>query len=325
MVEQSRLRDSDEFAPTIDAAAERLAISATAIEKDYWVSEVLRVLAAQFADDFVLKGGTSLSKGYHLIQRFSEDIDLLVLSGSRGRGAIDRLMKQMAESAAAGIGGDASAFGGAETGRHRSFDIGYPAVRPATDLIRTSVLLEIGVRGGDHPQETAYIGCLLGDLLADAGTDLNEFSDLMPFPLVVLHPGRTLLEKLVGVHAEARRLAADPELAADRRIGRHFYDVHELLADEPVRHLLADRAQVERILEEVEEITRAHFIKPGETVEVRPPGGFAESPAFEVGSDVSERLRAAYEATMPHLHFGSDPLPTWPAICDRLREHRPLL
>lgn len=39
-----RFRDSDEFGPTLDAVAERLDISATAVEKDYWVSEVLRVL-----------------------------------------------------------------------------------------------------------------------------------------------------------------------------------------------------------------------------------------------------------------------------------------
>jgi hypothetical protein len=54
-------RDSEEFGPTLVAAAERLGISATAVEKDYWVSEVLRVLARNFAGDFIFKGGASLS------------------------------------------------------------------------------------------------------------------------------------------------------------------------------------------------------------------------------------------------------------------------
>lgn len=75
----SRLRDRTDFDATIDAAASQLGINAVIIEKDYWVSQVLRALADQFPVDFVFKGGTSLSKCYRLIQRFSEDIDVLIL------------------------------------------------------------------------------------------------------------------------------------------------------------------------------------------------------------------------------------------------------
>ena len=48
------------------------------VEKDYWVTQVLRALHDQHAGAFVLKGGTSLSKGYELIERFSEDVDILI-------------------------------------------------------------------------------------------------------------------------------------------------------------------------------------------------------------------------------------------------------
>jgi predicted nucleotidyltransferase component of viral defense system len=44
------------------------------IEKDYYVTEVLRIIAATVGDKVIFKGGTSLSKGWNLIQRFSEDI-----------------------------------------------------------------------------------------------------------------------------------------------------------------------------------------------------------------------------------------------------------
>lgn len=47
------------------------------VEKDYWVTYVLYRLVKEGVDDFVFKGGTSLSKGWNLIDRFSEDIDLL--------------------------------------------------------------------------------------------------------------------------------------------------------------------------------------------------------------------------------------------------------
>jgi Nucleotidyl transferase AbiEii toxin, Type IV TA system len=191
-----RFRDSAEFGPTLDAAAERLGISATAVEKDYWVSEVLRVLARDFGGDFIFKGGTSLSKGYRIVERFSEDIDILVLPGGRGLGTTDRLMKDMGQAAAAGIGGQASPSGGSQTGRHRSYEVSYPATREPTTLVRTSVLLEMGIRGGQDPHEPAAISCLLGDSPETAGTNLSEFTDLEPFDVVVLHPGRTLLEKL---------------------------------------------------------------------------------------------------------------------------------
>ena len=65
--------------------------------------------------------------------------------------------------------------------------------------------------------------------MAGAGTDLCEFEDLAPFEVSVLHPGRTLLEKLVLIHALAQQLMADPSTPIPPRNGRHFYDVYQLL------------------------------------------------------------------------------------------------
>jgi hypothetical protein len=320
----TRFRDTDEFDPTLDAVAERLDISATAVEKDYWVSEVLRALVATFPDDFIFKGGTSLSKGYGVVERFSEDIDVLVLPGDRGRGAVDKLMKAMGEVAAAGVGGEATGVGGAESGRHRSFAVSYPARREPTALIATSVLLEMGVRGGSHPHESVVIGSLLGDTLDTPGTDLAEYEDLAPFELRVLHPSRTLLEKLVHIHELALQLAADEGLPASPRSGRHFYDVHQLLGDDRVLTLLRNREQTLEVVANIDEITR-RFFGGEDGVSTRPEGGFATSPAFDPATPVSRRLQAAYELTMPELYFGSDPLPSWDSICRRVADHAALL
>lgn len=319
----TRFRDTVEFGPTLDAAAERLDISPTAVEKDYWVSEVLRVLVAAFPDDFIFKGGTSLSKGYGIVERFSEDIDVLVLPGDRGRGSVDKLMKAMGAATAVGVTGDAVSAG-AETGRHRAYSVSYPATRPPTGLIETSVLLEMGVRGGSHPHEPVLIGSLLGDALRGAGTDLDEFEDLAPFEVHVLHPARTLLEKLVHVHDLALRLSADDTLRPPARSGRHFYDVHQLLGDDRVLDLLDDREQVIEVIASIDEITQ-QFFGGTEGESTRPPGGFASSPAFDTTTSASARLRESYESTMPELYFGSEPLPTWDAICERVTEHSALL
>lgn len=52
------------------------------VDKDYWLTRVLRRVASAFKGAFLFKGGTSLSMGYGLIDRFSEDIDLLITSDS---------------------------------------------------------------------------------------------------------------------------------------------------------------------------------------------------------------------------------------------------
>ena len=65
----------------IRATAQSLSLPVTYVEKDYWVTLALKVLAhSSIKEDIVFKGGTSLSKAYKLISRFSEDIDIAVLS-----------------------------------------------------------------------------------------------------------------------------------------------------------------------------------------------------------------------------------------------------
>lgn len=62
----------------IEAAA-RKALPAVAVEKDWWITAVLRALfSLSYAENLSFKGGTSLSKCYNLIERFSEDIDIVV-------------------------------------------------------------------------------------------------------------------------------------------------------------------------------------------------------------------------------------------------------
>ena len=75
------------------------------VEKDYYVTETLRIIAGTVGGKTVFKGGTSLSKGWNLINRFSEDIDIfldpLAFDPVLGRRAIDRELKALRDSIAA--------------------------------------------------------------------------------------------------------------------------------------------------------------------------------------------------------------------------------
>jgi len=205
---------------------------------------------------------------------------------------------------------------------HRASEISYPTKRLSSGIIRTSVLLEMGTRGGEEPHDRVLIGCLLGHALAAAGTDLAEFADLAPFELKVLHPGRTLLEKLAIISGLSQKLIADPSAQIRDRDGRHFYDVYQLLGDPIVLLMLRDRQQFHEVVENVAVITRREY---DADAEVRPEGGFATCVAFDPGSETSKRLRDGYTSTMPELYFGRGPLPTWEAICDRVASFYELL
>jgi predicted nucleotidyltransferase component of viral defense system len=76
-----RLFEHPDFGQAIQRAAEHFqdqGLRPGVIEKDYYVTEALRILANVAGDKIIFKGGTSLSKGWNLIQRFSEDIDIFL-------------------------------------------------------------------------------------------------------------------------------------------------------------------------------------------------------------------------------------------------------
>ncbi|NNN15516.1 MAG: nucleotidyl transferase AbiEii/AbiGii toxin family protein [Acidimicrobiaceae bacterium] len=97
------LRDDPQFPGILSRAADGLGTESPLIEKDYWITQILRLISSVYPNRVIFKGGTSLSKGFSLVDRISEDIDLLIRKESAedndettatlGRGAIDRIMK----------------------------------------------------------------------------------------------------------------------------------------------------------------------------------------------------------------------------------------
>jgi predicted nucleotidyltransferase component of viral defense system len=80
-------QDPKLFSDTIRAASQHLNIKLEFVEKDYWITQVLCELSrSKFSDISVFKGGTSLSKGYNLIERFSEDVDLAIIDDGNSSG-----------------------------------------------------------------------------------------------------------------------------------------------------------------------------------------------------------------------------------------------
>jgi len=301
------LRDTrDDLAALVGRAAERLGMDPAFVEKDYWVTELLRSLAkplamtetAPAAQVVVFKGGTSLSKAYGLIGRFSEDVDILVTPRAGfGRGATDKLLKGLVDRASADLGLEPGAVT-STTGVKRNVEYAYPCLH-ATSVLRSVLLLEMGIRGGAQPSSDVAISSHVAELAVEIDPGLVA-DDLTPFSIRVLGPERTLVEKLQLVHTAAVRAAEEPLLL--ERSGRHFYDIWRLLTADSVMVALAEYPSgVPGLAEDIHRRSRA----AGFPSVLRPAGGYAVSPAF-VSGELMPTIRNAYRNIAP-LVWGALP------------------
>jgi Nucleotidyl transferase AbiEii toxin, Type IV TA system len=149
--------DQDAVAVLPQQVADRIGLPVSHIEKDFWVTEVLRGVVAAAADgglEVVFKGGTSLSKAFRLIQRFSEDVDLLVvIPGSLGTGSADTKLKALVSGASAATGLTPETVPAATSkGVKRGARFHYWR-NDDTSGLPPGVFLEIGSRGGAMPSQ----------------------------------------------------------------------------------------------------------------------------------------------------------------------------
>lgn len=322
------------FSQTVAAAALKLNISELAVAKDYWVCEALRAVVSHAGDDLVFKGGTSLEK-MRLVQRFSEDLDLLVTGRYGNKRATERALKGMCEAAAAAIpgavalkpdngsGGEKGAEG-ADDSFWRKVYIEVP-LAPELETMGiadpTRIMLELGQAGGPTPTQVMPVTSLLGRELASVGVPIADYPDLASFSVRMLHPGRTLIEKLLRMNNFVVRTRGGRGRADGwSRIGRQLYDVWALLGDRTVRELLSDKETACAIVRDCIVVSQAYPLPDEEP----PIEGFAASEIFSREWRYSGVLRVEHEKAMRGLYYGVD-APSFDMVLDRVDEHRRLL
>jgi len=325
------LRQSlDDLAALSGAAAGLLGIPDPAfVEKDYWVVELLRSLVAPLpvepvdgnpaSAEVLFKGGTSLSKAYGLIDRFSEDVDILVVCQGLGRGATEkRVLRPLCVRVLANLGlrEDQAEWLTYDEGRTRNVQYRYPRwLEPV--LARPEVKLEMGVRGGILPGTVRRtVRSYIADYVERAGVDA-EFDDLTPVDVEVIAPVRTLAEKLALLHHAGTSAAAGAERALGGA-GRHFYDVYRLLSDAGVVAELETETSIREIAADVD----ANSARNGWAVTPRPAEGYASSVAFDPDGPVRRIAESAYNSALG-LIWG--PRPTFENGLAMVRERAELL
>ncbi len=232
----------------IEEAAARRGVSAVIIEKDFWVSWMLAVLfRSEFAGSLVFKGGTSLSKVFGAIDRFSEDIDLSLAPSFVGvdapgddasRTKLDRWMQDAQDACAAtlrhkvkpaldtaimqalGPAGEANRLEHVQgNGTETDLLFHYPSVLPVGfAYIRRSVKLEFGSLTDQQPHGIHAIRPWIAESIPSAFADWS-------CSVVALEAERTFWEKATILHAEHHRPQDKP---TPDRFSRHYADLARL-------------------------------------------------------------------------------------------------
>lgn len=312
-----------EFEQAILQAAEHFrprGLRPAVIEKDYYVTEALRIIAVA-GDKVIFKGGTSLAKGWNLIQRFSEDIDIFLdpaaFSPALVKRGIDRELKVLRDAVAAHEGltflaDESQTIGG--FGRTDRFS--YKQRFGGAGEVADRVLVEAGSASGREPTVTIELRSYISEFLRDRKMSLGA-EDESPFPMRLLHFRRTFVEKMFAIHGKVEILKRD-----GRPLGtyaRHYYDLFQLAGQEDVVAMLKSD-EYAAIKADYDTISRTHFERsyfPPEKM------SFSASNALFPPGDLAKRITAEYESQCKLLCYG--PYPSWQEVQDRLLALREML
>ncbi|MBK8632644.1 MAG: nucleotidyl transferase AbiEii/AbiGii toxin family protein [Saprospiraceae bacterium] len=245
-------------------------LPAAAIEKDWWVVRTLElVFTSSIAPHTVFKGGTSLSKAWNLIDRFSEDIDLALdrrflgiekpdseMTGSQ----VSKLRKNSAKFIseryfpelvelfdAAGLNVDIK-LGEIKTDDQDPLiiEIYYPSVTESISYIQPRVLIEVGSRSLIEPFDNRSFTSMVGEKYK--GRAFADSNIIIPS----VNPQRTFLEKLFLLHEEFQ-LPTD-KIKVDRK-SRHLYDLEKLMDTEYAFAALGNTTLYQTIVEHRAKLT----------------------------------------------------------------------
>ena len=218
------------FRQAVQFTANQMKIPAIYVEKDYWVTYALfTIFNNEIGKDTVFKGGTALSKCYNMIERFSEDIDLIVF---RREGETDNKLKSKLKAVSTAvetvlpevsIEGITHKMGMNRKTAHsynREFKGDYGQVRDV-------IILESSWLGYYEPYTTKRIVSFVGQMMLDnKQADIAKENGLLPFELLALVPIRTICEKIMSL---VRFSYGENPMDDLKKKIRHTYDLHQLL------------------------------------------------------------------------------------------------
>lgn len=237
------------FRQAVQFTSEQMRILPIFVEKDYWVTYVLHTIFSNpIGRDAVFKGGTALSKCYKAIDRFSEDIDFVVL---RRDGETDNRLKTKvrAISKAVGIVLPEVKIEGltVKKGMNRKTAHTYNKEFEGNfGQVRDVIVVEATWLGYYEPYTTQKLSSFVGEMMLNNGQEkIAQENGLLPFDVRVLKPIRTICEKIMSL---VRFSYSENPLDDLKKKVRHIYDLHQLLQQQEFSDFFNSPAFVEMLL-----------------------------------------------------------------------------
>lgn len=229
------------FADAVRATAEAMGIAPEFVEKDYWICQILQRLSRHpDAVRIIWKGGTSLSKAYSLVKRFSSDVDFAVISGELSPNQLKQLITRISKDITTDLTEKEVEGGTKKIGRYRKTYHEYDSViaqrNARYNFLGNHVVVEINTYGNPFPHAEKQICTFIADMMKQRGLDkMIAEMDMEPLALNVLDKRRTLSEKVASLLRFS--FDDDPIKGLSARI-RHFYDLYFLTQDEECKAYL---------------------------------------------------------------------------------------
>lgn len=238
------------FSDTLRATSQHLHIKLEFVEKDYWITVVLSRLAkSNYAAEAVFKGGTSLSKAYNLIERFSEDVDIAIIndkgrSGNEIKTIIRTIEKEITpDLTEVHIGGVTS-----KGSRFRKSVFEYVTTEKGN--ANNKLIVEVNSFANPFPYQRLSIQSMVFDFLIQTHNEKYiEQYNLQPFEVNVLCKEQTLMEKMVSLIRFSFKENATESISEKIR---HFYDLYYLMENSECAAFVASdsfKKQFDTILE----------------------------------------------------------------------------
>ncbi len=303
------------FRQAVQFTADQMKIPAIYIEKDYWVTFALFTIfnhASGVSKDTIFKGGTALSKCFNMIERFSEDIDLVVL---RREGETDNKLKSklkaiskvvetvLPEVAIEGITHKMGMNRKTAHAYNKEFIGDYGQVRDV-------IILESTWLGYYEPYTTKSIVSFVGQMMLDnKQSEIAKDNGLLPFDLLTLEPIRTICEKIMSL---VRFSYGDNPMDDLKKKIRHTYDLHQLLKQDEFSKFFQSTAFDEMLLKVANDDV-ASFRNNNKWLNHHPN----EALIFKDLENVWNELKTIYNGDFKNLVYGE--LPKEEAVLETLK------
>jgi len=241
----------------------KMGLPPQAIEKDVWVTLMLRMIfTSNHANHFIFKGGTSLSKAFNLIDRFSEDIDLgidrkyLGFDGNLNLGQVRKLrrachayvsgdLKNLLENQLSAYGVDTDSYelfvenNQISDQDPETIQVNFKSLFDEVSYLANNIKIEVSARSLIEPNQRVQIQSWIdqqypGDAFVAA-----------PFEVIATDPRKTFLEKLMLLHEEFQK---PTDKIRYYRMSRHFYDLDQLMNSEFGHAAIEDKELFESII-----------------------------------------------------------------------------